>query len=348
MAPQCPAITDPNTTWPAMCPNLGAAYAYAVFFGVTTIAHVVQMFWTRKPYCWVIAVSAALQTAAYILRILSIKQVTNSGIYSIWFILMMVAPVWTNAYAYMVMGRMVYNFTTTGSVYKIKAWHFGLIFVLLDVFAFFVQAVGASVASGNNDSVKQAMLGIHVYMGGIGFQQLCIFLFLGLAARLHIHLRRQPPSPERKIAFRLLYVEYAVVSLITGRIIFRLIEYSSGITSSVPRHEAYQYVFDSTLMLMALVLLNIFHPGMLMPGKDSNMPGWKARRSLKKQGQAPKGRAGDYKMLEKLRGASPAPSDVEDGLMEPEAHGMRAGRMVSDDAWLCNGLWASIASAKGV
>lgn len=150
-------------------------------------------------------------------------------------------------------------------------------------------------------------------MGGIGFQQLCIFLFLGLAARLHIHLRQQPPSEERSTAFRLLYVEYAVVGLITGRIIFRLIEYSSGITSSLPLHEAYQYVFDSTLMFIALVLFNILHPGRLMPGKESNMPSWRTRRALKKQGQAPRGRAGDYVMLQKSRGASPVPSDVENG-----------------------------------
>lgn len=159
MALHCPAVDNPVTIWPHMCPSLGAAYLYAVLFGLTTIAHVVQMFQTRKPYCWVIAFSGGLQTAAYILRIISIKDVTNTNIYSDWFILMMVAPIWTNAYAYMVMGRMVFNFTTSGSVYKIKAWHFGLIFVLLDIFAFFVQVVGAAIASATNNDVKLAMVG---------------------------------------------------------------------------------------------------------------------------------------------------------------------------------------------
>lgn len=70
-----------------------------------------------------------------------------------------IAPVWTNAYAYMVMGRMVYNFTATGSVFKVRAWHFGLIFVLLDVFAFLVQAGGASVASSDSTNVNIPMMG---------------------------------------------------------------------------------------------------------------------------------------------------------------------------------------------
>lgn len=56
------------------------------------------------------------------------------------------------------MGRMVYNFTPSASVFKIKAWRFGLIFVLLDVFAFLVQASGASIASGEDKSNKDIML----------------------------------------------------------------------------------------------------------------------------------------------------------------------------------------------
>lgn len=122
----------------------------------------------------------------------------------------------------MVMGRMVYNFTPTASVFKVKAWRFGLIFVLLDVFAFLVQAAGAVIASQPHNP-KTALLGIHVYMGGIGFQQLCIFLFLGLAVRYHLKLRQQLPSPQRSTGLLLLYIEYAVVGLITVRIIFRLV-----------------------------------------------------------------------------------------------------------------------------
>ncbi|KAK5130785.1 hypothetical protein LTR08_001675 [Meristemomyces frigidus] len=304
---QCQAATDPNTAWPAnMCPSLAGACIMAALFGLTTITHVVQMVMTRKWYCWVICVSGVLQTAAYCLRAFSITHVTNDSVYSIWFILMMIAPVWTNAFAFMVMGRMVYNFTGTASVYKVKAWHFGLIFVLLDVLAFFVQVGGASIASGENTSYKTIMLGIHLYMGGIGFQQACIFIFLFLSARLHLHLRQQPPTPQRTTAFRLLYTEYAVVLLITCRIIFRLIEYSNGIESAIPRQEAYQYVFDSLMMLIALALYNVFHPGRMMPGKEANMPKRKERKTLKKLGQAPGGRAGEYLLVEKSPGMTAA------------------------------------------
>lgn len=62
------------------------------------------------------------------------------------------------------------------------------------------------------------------------------------------------------------------------RIIFRLIEYSSGLNSTIPQHEAYQYCLDSLPMLIASILLNIIHPGRIMPGKESDLPSFKARK----------------------------------------------------------------------
>jgi hypothetical protein len=65
------------------------------------------------------------------------------------------------------------------------------------------------------------------------------------------------------------------------RIIFRLVEYSHGVKSSIPSHEAYQYALDSVPMLLALVVLSFVHPGRIMPGKESNLP---SRRERKVEG----------------------------------------------------------------
>ena len=63
------------------------------------------------------------------------------------------------------------------------------------------------------------------------------------------------------------------------RIVFRICEYSQGFKSTIPNHEAYQYCLDSLPMLLALVALNIMHPGRIMPGKKSDMPSHKARKN---------------------------------------------------------------------
>lgn len=88
----CPAQTDPNTAWPGFCPNSGAAYLYAILFGLTLTTHIVQSIIYRKGYSWVIAMGALWQTACYVFRILSIEYVTNDTYYTVWFVLMLVRP----------------------------------------------------------------------------------------------------------------------------------------------------------------------------------------------------------------------------------------------------------------
>jgi hypothetical protein len=63
------------------------------------------------------------------------------------------------------------------------------------------------------------------------------------------------------------------------RIIFRLIEYASGFNAPIPKQEAYMYCLDSLPMFTCLVILNVVHPGVIMPGKESDLPSKKERRA---------------------------------------------------------------------
>ena len=293
MAPShCPAKDDPDTMWPPFCPNVGAAYFFAVLFALTLIAHIVQSIIYRKGYSWVIAMSALWQFLAYMFRILSINHVTMQAYYTPYFVLILLAPLWSNAYVYMVLGRMVYNYTFSAKILKVKAWRFGLIFVLLDIFAFVVQLVGATMASGTDVPKHQVQLGLHIYMGGIGLQQFFVFCFLALAFQFQKQMARDIPGASRSRPMLLLYIVYTVLTLITIRIVFRLIEYSKGIQSGVVLHEAYQYIFDSLAMLVALVLFNIVHPGRIMAGKEADFPSRKVRKAAEKDHQW--GRAGQH------------------------------------------------------
>ncbi|KAK5165804.1 uncharacterized protein LTR77_008727 [Saxophila tyrrhenica] len=285
MAPnQCSAVAAPDTLW-AFCPNTGAAYAFTVFFGLSFIGHVAQGVLYKKAYTWVVAMSALWQTVAYIFRILSINEPASLGNYAAWFVLILVAPLWTNAFVYlvqMVMGRMVWNFTSRAKVFGISAWRFTSIFVVLDVVAFVVQVYGAaSTQSSPTISNEEVLKDLHIYMGGVGIQQLFILVFLGYAIGFHRTIKRQTAldGHARSRALVMLYTLYICLLLITIRIVFRLIEYSKGLQSTIPNHEAYQYCLDSLPMLVALVALNVVHPGRLMPGSDNNLPSRKERKN---------------------------------------------------------------------
>ncbi|PVH68969.1 hypothetical protein DL98DRAFT_522439 [Cadophora sp. DSE1049] len=75
---------------------------------------------------------------------------------------------------------------------------------------------------------------------------------------------------------------YITVMVIGARILFRLIEYSDGLYTAIPRQEVYQYCFDSPLMLIASTMFNASHPSALMPGKAGDMP---TRKEKKKAGK---------------------------------------------------------------
>ena len=132
MTAHCPAKDDPDTLW-NFCPNVAASYLYAILFGLTFVAHIAQGIIFRKGYSWVVAMGAAWETACYAFRIVSINEPTDEAWYSAWFVLILLAPLWINAYVYMALGRMVYNFTASARILKVKAWRFGLYFVLLDI-----------------------------------------------------------------------------------------------------------------------------------------------------------------------------------------------------------------------
>ena len=58
------------------------------------------------------------------------------------------------------------------------------------------------------------------------------------------------------------------------RIIYRICEFAGGITPSnpIPFHEAYAYALDAFPMMVALLVLAIFHPGRYLQGPGSEFP----------------------------------------------------------------------------
>ncbi|KAK4082059.1 hypothetical protein Purlil1_11282 [Purpureocillium lilacinum] len=263
---------------------MAASILFTLLFVATTAIHVIQALYHRTWYCWVIIVSGLLQTITYLCRDLSIKYPANETYYVLWFVLILIASVWTNAFVYMVFGRLVWRFKYDRSVLGMRAWHYGLVFVIFDIFAFIVQIAGAAQAAGNDVPEDKVMRGLHIYMGGVGIQQLFILGFCVAVFVFWRDFRRQEAKSTPPHVFGLVYTLVAVLILVTIRIIFRLIEYANGLESSIPEHEVYQYALDSLPMLIALVLFNIVHPGRVMPAHETKIPSFPERRRQKREG----------------------------------------------------------------
>ncbi|KAF1834463.1 hypothetical protein BDW02DRAFT_639283 [Decorospora gaudefroyi] len=286
------ATPDPNGYVPAdACnalwvyfPNFAAAVAFSILFGMLTIAHVGQAILYRNGFCWVIIMAALWETGAYAFRALGSKDQQSSGIALVAQILVLVAPIWVNAFAYMVFARIVHFYSPTRKVWFFSPSILALIFVTLDIISFVVQLVGGGMA-GPGASAESQKKGLNIYMGGIGMQEGFIVLFMGLVIKFHrdqLQAERVGRLTADKMAGWkwLIWALYGCLLAITIRIIYRLAEFSAGLGASnpLPSNEPLLYVLESTPMWLAMLVWNIVHPGRFIHGEDAKMPpSWLSR-----------------------------------------------------------------------
>ncbi|KAJ7038869.1 RTA1 like protein-domain-containing protein [Mycena alexandri] len=256
---KCLAPTDPDYNF-LYCPSFPAAVLFSVLFGLTTLGHIVQAILYRKKFCGVIIVGGLWETFGLFIRVFSVLHTTSNTLAIASQLFILLAPLWINAFLYVLMARLVYLFVPEKRIGRIEAQRLSL--------AFLIQAVGGSIGVAS-DTPKMQLIGIHVYEGGIALQQLFILGFIGLVIRFQYKMRRLEGSTEWK---RPLYTIYVSLGLITTRIIYRLVEYSGGVYTPITLHEAPFYCLDALPMFAALLLWNTFHPGPVLVGPESEFP----------------------------------------------------------------------------
>ncbi|KAK7892378.1 hypothetical protein LTR67_007474 [Exophiala xenobiotica] len=188
----CHAGLGADFYW-AYCPSLVAAILFSILFGLTTLLHTAQAIHYRKRFALILIMGGTWEAAGYIVRILSIYHQLNSTLYTIQTLLILLAPLWINAYIYMLLGRMIHFFLVSDSVFKVKARSITRMFVLFDITAFLIQATGGTMA-GPDSNAQTQKIGMDVYVGGVGVQLGFLVVFVSLAVRFQLNLKNQSQS----------------------------------------------------------------------------------------------------------------------------------------------------------
>lgn len=97
--------------------------------------------------------AALWETLGFALRSYSTQNLTSLGPLIPAQILIVLAPLWLNAFIYMVLGRMIYFFLPDKQCFGISAKRLTLIFVILDVVAFLVQGASSSMFSSEEPEI---------------------------------------------------------------------------------------------------------------------------------------------------------------------------------------------------
>lgn len=185
------------------------------------------------------------------------------------------------------------------------------------------------MTSGTDLPVDQVRTGLRIYTGGVGLQLAFIAVFCGIAAKFWQLLKVQAATERYGVMMEdvergpktyesaamtsninclsrtnsqakpLLIAVAVALGLIIFRNIYRMIEYAlGGVNGNVmTKHEWFQYVFDATLMVAAMVVLAWQHPGTTLQGERSD---FSAEDKLRKQNKkAKKQEKKDFKATKK-------------------------------------------------
>ncbi|KAF2734104.1 RTA1 like protein [Polyplosphaeria fusca] len=244
---------------------IGAIISIVVFLILTTL-HTWQLWRTRKIIIVWIVVGAACEVVGYAARIGSHYDNTSWPAFIIQGIFVLIGPLFFAATIYMMLGRTI-RLAGGEEASIIKPKWCTRLFVGADISTLVLQGMGASIMG--TMKLELAIAGEKIVIAGLALQVATFVTFLVVATAFHIRMNAKiingsviAASDEWR---KILWILYSVSSLILIRCIFRLIEYAMGNSSYLISHEWTLYVFDTTLMVIVLVMLLILQPTKYVP-----------------------------------------------------------------------------------
>ena len=138
-------------------------------------------------------------------------------------------------------------------------------FIICDVIATIVQVTGAALIGSAESNNEDSTTPNNILLGGLCFQCFSFLVFCVLFA-LFCYKARDVilRHSERKIKLFILAV-WLSTALIYLRTIFRLAESAEGVEGELSTNEIYFTVLEFVPVVIAVFLLNIWHPGRCIP-----------------------------------------------------------------------------------
>lgn len=254
-------------------PNLAMAVVPLVLFGLLTVGHIISG-WRYKTWTYTISIliGLALELAGYVGRILAHGNPFKKDYYLLQIVVLTCAPVLFCAAIYICLGRIVVICGPEKS--RLRPGWYTPIFLTCDVISLALQGAGGALTSTADDAVGRQQ-GINIMLGGLSFQVATIalfgFLFLEFLWRTHAShnvsndIQNASLAQSKKWTVFLWSLGLATM-LILIRSIYRVAEMAGGYDGKLMKDENTFLVFEGILIVVAVLLLLVFHPGAVMDG----------------------------------------------------------------------------------
>jgi len=178
-----------------------------------------------------------------------------------------IAPTFFTAGIYVLLGEFIRRLGRESSILKPSLYLW--IFVTCDIISLVVQAIGGGMASGQATAVNgNTAPGTHVMVAGIVFQLFSVTVFVLCAVDFIRRVMRRHLLQRLTGSVILLGAMILSVLCIYVRSIYRTIELSQGWSGYLITHESYFIGLDGAMMVVAVAVFNVFHPGWLLPSAE--------------------------------------------------------------------------------
>ncbi|KAF2173032.1 hypothetical protein M409DRAFT_16982 [Zasmidium cellare ATCC 36951] len=243
-------------------PSEAAAIIFTVLFALTTSLHAFQLISKRTWFMIPFFIGGILEIVGYIGRVIAATEAPGpyeTGPYIVQTITLLVAPALFAASIYMQLGRIVLMLKADDKLFIRRTW-VTKIFVAGDVASFLLQAAGGGLSASDDSNTSK--LGKDIIIVGLFVQIVFFGLFVVVAALFNIRLNKNPTPSAHTLPWKKhMYTLYAVSILIFVRSIVRVVEFIQGFEGYIYSHEVFLYVFDATMMFIAMGIMNVVHPG---------------------------------------------------------------------------------------
>ncbi|KAJ6120122.1 RTA1-domain-containing protein [Penicillium sp. IBT 18751x] len=261
----CKAYVDGIQTSYGYVPSKAAGIAFCVLFGLSMIAHIVQFCWKRTWVYSVFAIGCLVELIGWAGRTWSAECPYNSTAFLMQISTLIIAPTFFTAGIYVLLGRLIQLYGRECSVLSPKLYLW--IFCTCDVISLVVQAAGGGMASSESDNKGDTAPGTNTMVAGIVFQLFSITVFVVCAIDVFRRVKRlgMLGMATNGSLRPLLAAMVLSVVCIYIRSIYRTIELAQGWNGYLITHQSYFIGLDGVMMVIAVGIFNICHPGWLLP-----------------------------------------------------------------------------------
>ncbi|GME86213.1 unnamed protein product [Ambrosiozyma monospora] len=253
-------------------PSLGGNAALLTIFIIFLICHVVFSGMTKQWWfgtCWVMGL--ILEVIGYGGRVAAHYTVTEFNPYVIQLVCLTIAPSFLLAGIYYTLAQLTVVMGPKFSM--LKPMQYSSVFILFDLIAIIIQAVGGASAALNLSDFTSSRPGANIMVGGLAFQvfSMSLFQFFWYNFLWRCYKERKynggagfNPDYDQirqgKYFIHLLVAISAAVLLIYVRSIYRLIELCEGFAGTLATVEIYFMILEALMTALASLILTVVYP----------------------------------------------------------------------------------------